>query len=445
MESINRVAPAPILTDSGAPTTYRWWIVALLFFATTINYLDRQVISLLKPLLEKEFSWTESDYAGIVTAFTVAYGTSTLLVGYVIDRIGTKVGYTVSIAVWSVAAMVHALAGSTAGFMVARVLLGIGEAGNFPASIKTVAEWFPKKERALATGLFNAGANIGAVVAPALVPALALAVGWRMTFVLTGAVGFFWIIFWWLFYETPARQKRANDAERAHINSDTGGVATDVVPAGSWREVFQKKAIWGFMFGKLFTDPIWWFFLFWLPSYLSQTYGLDLKKLGLPLIFIYLAATIGSVGGGWLSSSLIKRGWTPARARQYAMFLFAVCVMPVMLIQQFTDIWPAVAILSLAVAAHQAWSANVFTVASDVFPKQVLSLVVGFGTMAGTLGGSVFPLFVGRILDHYKALGQLSQGYYTLFYIAGFAYLVAWSCLYVFVFRPAQRAFVTPA
>ncbi len=429
------------LLDANQPrTNYRWVIAGLLFFATTINYLDRQVISLLKPLLTTEFTWTESDYAGIVTTFTLAYGISTLLAGYFIDRIGTKIGYTVSIAVWSVAAMVHALAGGTSGFMVARALLGIGESGNFPASIKTVAEWFPKRERAFATGLFNSGANIGAVVAPAVVPALALAVGWRWTFIITGLLGFVWIIFWWFYYEVPARHQRVGKAELDHILSDPI-TADDVAPEKpeNWRAVFRKRAIWGFMCGKLFTDPIWWFFLFWLPAYLSDIYHLDLKKLGGPLILIYLAATVGSVGGGWLSSWLVSRGFSPTRARQSAMLLFAVCVLPVMALGQLNQIGPVIAILSLAVAAHQAWSANVFTVASDVFPKRSLSLVVGFGTMAGTLGGSVFPLIVGRVLDYYKGLGQLSAGYTVIFNIASLAYLVAWGLLYVFVFGPAGR------
>ncbi|MBO0951446.1 MFS transporter [Fibrella forsythiae] len=437
---LNTAPAAPTLDTNQGQTNYRWVIAALLFFATTINYLDRQVISLLKPLLTAEFGWTESNYGNIVTAFTMAYGISTLLAGYVIDRIGTKNGYTISIIVWSLAAMVHAMAGGTTGFMVARGLLGIGESGNFPASIKTVAEWFPKKERALATGIFNAGANIGAVVAPAVVPALAIAVGWRMTFIITGLTGFIWIIFWWYFYEVPAKHKRVSAAELAHINSDVE-TADDVIPEirEGWQSIFRKRAIWGFMFGKLFTDPIWWFFLFWLPAYLSDVYHLDLKKLGAPLIIIYTAATIGSVGGGWLSSQLISRGWSPTKARQYTMLLFAVCVVPVLSISQFNTIWPVIGILSLAVAAHQAWSANVFTVASDVFPKRSLSLVVGFGTMAGTLGGSLFPQIVGRILDHYKGLGDLPGGYNVVFNIASVAYLCAWLMLYIFVFNPARK------
>ena len=409
--------------------------MALLFFATTINYLDRQVISLLKPILENEFNWTESDYGNIVTVFTVFYGGTTLLAGYIIDKIGTKLGYIGAILVWSVAAMSHALAGSTAGFLIARALLGIGEAGNFPASIKTVAEWFPKRERALAVGVFNAGANIGAVVAPAVVPWIALVAGWQMAFIVTGALGFVWIVFWWIFYEVPTRHRRVNALELAFITSDAASTDTLLNETPARYPIFKNRAIWGFMAGKLLTDPIWWFFLFWLPSYLASTYSLDLKTLGAPLILIYLAATVGSVGGGWLSSTLIQRGWDPTRARQYAMALFAVFVMPVMLISQMDSMWSVVTILSLAVAAHQAWSANIFTVAADQFPKPVLSRVVGFGTMAGTLGGSLFPLLVGHILDYYKALDNLSQGYYIIFYMAGLAYLIAWVLLYIFVFR----------
>ena len=432
-------------------SNYRWVIVGLLFFATTINYLDRQVISLLKPILEKEFSWTESDYGNIVTVFTFFYGASTLLAGYIIDRIGTKIGYIGAILVWSFAAMGHALAGGTFGFMVARAFLGVGEAGNFPASIKTVAEWFPQKERALAVGIFNSGANIGAVAAPAIVPWIALVAGWQMAFIATGALGFLWIIAWWFYYEVPARHKRVSSAELAYITAEPmvepsvagDAAATDLLADSSSAmpnyPIFANKAIWGFMSGKLLTDPIWWFFLFWLPSYLSNIYHLDLKKLGAPLIVIYLAATIGSVGGGWLSSRLIQQGWHPTRARQWAMALFAICITPVMAISQMSSMWPVIAILSLAVAAHQAWSANIFTVAADQFPKQVLSRVVGLGTMAGTLGGAVFPLLVGRILDHYKALGSLSEGYYIIFYIAGLAYLVAWAMLYIFVFRRVAK------
>lgn len=431
----------PLSTSAGSPlpadarSQYRWVIVALLFIATTINYLDRQVISLLKPILEKQFNWTESDYGTIVTVFTVFYGGTTLLAGYVIDKIGTKMGYLWAILIWSLAAMGHALAGGTTGFLVARALLGIGEAGNFPASIKTVAEWFPRKERALAVGIFNSGANIGAVVAPALVPWLALVGGWQMAFIVTGALGFIWIVFWWFLYEVPARHRRVSASELALINADTEPMDHLTTESQAQYRIFNNRAIWGFMGGKLLTDPIWWFFLFWLPSYLASSYSLDLKTLGLPLIVIYLAATIGSVGGGWLSSTLIQKGWSPLRARQYVMALFAGCVVPVMLISQMNNMWTVIAILSLAVAAHQAWSANIFTVAADQFPKHVLSRVVGFGTMAGTLGGALFPLLVGKILDYYKGLGQLSEGYYLIFYIAGLAYLVAWGLLYLFVFR----------
>lgn len=430
-------------------TNYRWVIVALLFFATTINYLDRQVISLLKPILEKQFNWSESDYGNIITVFTFFYGTTTLLAGYIIDRVGTKLGYIGAIVVWSFAAMGHALAGGTVGFMVARAFLGIGEAGNFPASIKTVAEWFPQKERALAVGIFNAGANIGAVAAPAIVPWIAVVAGWQMAFIITGALGFLWIVAWWFYYEVPARHKRVNAAELAYITAEPTIPAVSAGDAASTNliddnttgkyAIFGNRAIWGFMAGKFMTDPIWWFFLFWLPSYLYDIYHLDLKTLGAPLIVIYSAATIGSVGGGYLSSLLIRKGWHPTRARQWAMALFAVCVMPVMIISQFNDLWPVIGILSLAVAAHQAWSANIFTVAADQFPKSVLSRVVGLGTMAGTLGGAIFPLIVGRILDHYKLLGSLSEGYYVIFYIAGFAYLVAWAMLYIFVFSRVSK------
>ena len=421
----------------------------MLFFATTINYLDRQVISLLKPILEKEFNWSETDYGNIVTVFTFFYGGSTLLAGYIIDRVGTKLGYIGAIIIWSFAAMGHALAGGTVGFMVARAFLGIGEAGNFPASIKTVAEWFPQKERALAVGIFNAGANIGAVAAPALVPMIAVAAGWQMAFIITGALGFIWIIAWWFYYEVPARHKRVNAAELAYITEEpvtamTAGDAasTNLIDDNSTGKyaIFSNKAIWGFMCGKFMTDPIWWFFLFWLPSYLYDVYHLDLKTLGLPLIIIYSAATIGSVGGGWLSSKLILKGWHPTRARQWSMALFAICVMPVMVISKFSGLWPVIGILSLAVAAHQAWSANIFTVAADQFPKT--------GTQSGCWvryngrhnGWRYFSAYRWPHSRPFKLLGNLSEGYYVIFYIAGFAYLVAWTMLYIFVFSRAPKS-----
>lgn len=412
--------------------TYRWRVVALLFFATTINYLDRQVIGLLKPTLEAEFSWTESDYSRIVMAFQAAYALSLLAFGGLIDRIGTKLGYAVSIVVWSVAAMIHAVAGSTLAFAGARALLGLGEAGNFPAAIKAVAEWFPRRERALATGIFNSGANIGAVAAPVLVPWILGAYGWEEAFVLTGVVGFVWLIFWWMYYERPARQKRLSADEFALIHSDADeGTEADTASIG-WSRLFGIRQTWAFVFGKLLTDPIWWFFLFWLPSYFATTFHLDLKKPSLPLIIVYTATTIGSIGGGYLSGWFIRQGWPVFRARKTAMLLFACCVLPILGIRYATDIWQVVGLISLAAAAHQAWSANIYTVASDMFPKRAVSSIVGIGGMAGSVGGLLFPLLVGYLLDHFKAQGNITAGYNLLFVFCGLAYLLAWGIMHLF-------------
>lgn len=403
----------------------RYGILALLFFGTTINYIDRQVIGLLKPTLEKEFNWTETDYSNIVMAFSAAYAIGLLGFGRWIDKIGTKLGYSVSVFFWSIAAVAHAFAKSTFGFGLARVGLGLAEAGNFPAAIKSVAEWFPKKERALATGIFNSGANVGAVVAPIMVPAILGAYGWQEAFIITGAIGFIWLIFWWKYYETPARHKKISKEEFDYIHSDNEVVLETEVPV-KWITLFKIKQTWAFIFGKLLTDPVWWFFLFWLPSYFAETFNLDLKKPSLPLVIVYTATTIGSIGGGFLSSYLIKKGWNVQRARKTTMFIIAICVLPIMLAQFTQNIWVAVGLISLAAAAHQAWSANIFTTVSDYFPKKDISSVVGIGGMAGSVGGILFPLAIGMILDHFKLLGNITAGYNIIFIMCGSAYLLAW-------------------
>jgi MFS transporter, ACS family, hexuronate transporter len=415
---------------------YRWVVVALLFFATTINYLDRQVIGLLKPTLEKEFNWTETDYSNIVIAFAASYALGLLVFGRIIDRIGTKLGYTISLIVWSIAAMLHAIAKSTFGFGVMRSLLGLGESGNFPAAIKAVAEWFPKKERALATGIFNSGANIGAVASPVLVPWILGAYGWQEAFLLTGAIGFVWLVFWIIFYEVPARQSRVSAAEVQYIHSDNEA-ATDTGEAMGWSQLFRIRRTWAFVVGKFMTDPVWWFFLFWLPSYFSTTFKLDLKKPSLPLVIIYTATTIGSIGGGYLSSYLIRRGWVIAKARSTSMLFFALAVVPIMAARYAVDIWQAVGLISLAAAAHQAWSATIYTTVSDTFPKRAISSVIGIGGMAGSIGGILFPLLVGFLLDRYKSAGDLTGGYNLLFSLCGFAYLIAWGIMQ-FLSRPTK-------
>lgn len=396
--------------------TYRWTIIVLLFFATTINYLDRQVLGLLKPTLEQDLNWTESDYSRVVMSFTAAYAIGLLIFGRIIDKIGTKVGYTISIIIWSVAAILHAAAKTTLGFSISRASLGLGEAGNFPAAIKAVAEWFPKKERALATGIFNSGANIGAVVAPIFVPLILGAYGWQEAFIITGAIGFIWLVFWWFIYEIPARKKKLSTTEFAYIHSDHEENETNSEPV-KWTQLFSFKQTWAFVFGKFLTDPIWWFFLFWLPSYFSSIFALDLKKPSIHLAVLYTFTTIGSIGGGYLSGYFIKKGWTVFKARKTAMLIFAFMVVPIMAARYATDIWEAVALISIAAAAHQAWSANIFTTVSDMFPKKAISSVVGIGGMAGSLGGVLFPYFIGIILDKYKALDNLNGGYNIIFTI----------------------------
>ncbi len=411
---------------------YRWTVVALLFFATTINYLDRQVIGLLKPTLAEAFTWTETDYGHVVMAFSAAYAIGLLFFGRIIDRIGTKLGYIISIIAWSIAAIGHAFASSTFGFGVARAALGLGEAGNFPAAIKTVAEWFPKKERALATGIFNSGANIGAVVAPIMVPWILGLWGWQEAFIITGAIGFIWLIFWWIFYEIPTKQRRLAQPEFEYIHSDSPETGDGDAEPVKWLRLFSIRQTWAFLFGKLLTDPIWWFFLFWLPSYFSSTFAIDLKKPSLELVVVYTATTLGSIGGGYLSGYFIRLGWPVFRARKTAMLIFALCVMPIMLAQYATNVWAAVGLISLAAAAHQAWSANIFTTASDMFPKKAVSSIVGIGGMAGAVGGILFPMLVGYLLDTSKAACNIGAGYNILFIICGCAYLLAWGVMHFF-------------
>ena len=412
---------------------YRWVVVALLFFATTINYLDRQIIGLLKDALSKDLHWSEKDYGNIVTAFTAAYAAGLLIFGNYIDKIGTKLGYTISIIVWSISAMAHALVKSTFGFGAVRVALGLGESGNFPAAIKAVAEWFPKRERAFATGIFNSGANIGAVVAPIIVPWILGIYGWQMAFLITGAIGFIWLIFWLIFYELPTKHKKLTAAELEFINSDTDEVVVETKETGKvhWTKLLGIRQTWTFVVGKLLTDPIWYFFLFWLPTYFSSTFNIDLKKPSLPLVIVYTATTIGSIGGGYLSSWLIKKGWPAFKARKTAMFIFAVCVLPIISAKYATNIWQAVALIGLAAAAHQAWSATIFTTASDMFPKKAVSSVVGIGGMAGAVGGIFFPQFIGYILDTYKKAGHIVVGYNIIFFVCGFAYLLAWLLMHI--------------
>jgi ACS family hexuronate transporter-like MFS transporter len=411
---------------------YRWTICSLLFFATTINYLDRSVISLLKPSLEKEFAWTEQDYAHIVIAFQVAYALGLLSVGRLIDKIGTKLGYALSTFVWSVAAIGHALANSTFGFGVARAALGLSEAGNFPAAIKTVAEWFPKKERAFATGIFNSGSNIGAVIAPLTVPWIAVNIGWKWAFIITGAIGFIWVVFWFIMYEIPAKHKRLSKAEHDYILSDNTDVSTQTANektgSVSWLKILSFRQTWAFAVGKFLTDPVWWFYLFWLPAFLKAQYHIQGTASAIPIAAVYTMTTFGSVYGGYLPLHFIKKGWPVYKARKTSMLIYALCVIPVVFAQWLGSfgMWYAVFIIGVAASAHQAWSANIFTTVSDMFPKRAVASVTGIGGMAGAIGGILIAWVAGILFDHYKALGKIETGYYIMFIVCGSAYIIAW-------------------
>ena len=421
---------------------YRWIICALLFFATTINYVDRGVVGILKTTLQGEFGWNEIDYSNIVFAFQSAYAIGLMLAGRLMDKVGTKAGYAIALIVWSLAAVACAEATtfgpaaasllatvgfvttpSVAGFMAARFALGVGEGGNFPAAIKSVAEWFPRRERALATGIFNSGTNVGAIVTPLVVPWITVRYGWYWAFVITGALGFFWLIAWWLMYDTPERHPRVTPAELAHINSDPPESTTPV----PWAKLFPHREAWAFAIGKFMTDPIWWLYLFWLADFLQKKHGLSLSGVSAPLIVIYLVADVGSIGGGWLSSALIKRGWSVNAARKTAMLTCASLVVPVMFAPYVDSLWVAVGLVSVAAAAHQGWSANLFTFSSDMFPRRAVGSVVGFGGMAGAVGGMLFTKITGYILEWNQS------DYLPVFIMAGFAYLAALGVIHVLV------------
>ena len=409
---------------------YRWFICFLLFAATTINYIDRQIFGLLKPELEQIYGWTEIDYSRIIMAFTASYALGMLFYSRIIDKIGTKKGYTISVTVWSIAAMLHATVKTVLGFGIVRFILGLGESGNYPAAVKTVGEWFPKKERAFAVGIMDSGSNIGAAVGPILVPILLVTFGWQSAFVITGSVGFLWLIAWRFFYKIPSKQKRLGKAEFEYINSDDKDeeeISEDKVKSTvSWRKLLTLKQTWAFIAGKFFTDPIWFFFLFWLPSYFSSIFHVDFREPSIPLVLIYSGTMIGSLGGGYLSSWLIKKGWPVYKARRTALLVAAFCVIPIMITRYTDNMWVVVALLCLSVAANQAWSANIYTIVPDMFPKKVVATVVGLGGMAGAIGSVLFPLFIGYILEFYKESGNILAGYNIIFVICGSSFLVAW-------------------
>ncbi len=404
-------------TTAGAPAAsrFRWTICAMLFFATTVNYLDRQVLSILAKTLETSIGWDSVKYGYITSAFQASYGIGLLAAGRLMDRVGVRIGYALAVAVWSLAAMLHAAAASAFAFGVARFALGMAEAANFPACVKTVAEWFPKRERALANSIFNSGTNVGAVVAPLTVPWLAVTYGWQWAFIGTGALGFIWIVFWLASYRNPAEHPKVSPSELAIIQSDPPDKTQKSTP---WAHLFPKRETWAFAVGKFLTDPVWWFFLFWTPMYLQETFGLSLKQIVIPTVVIYNVCTVGGISAGWLSGRFIKMGWTVNAARKTTMLICAICVAPVLYAPYCGSLWMTVALISLATAAHQGWSANLFTLVTDTFPKSAVGSVVGIGGTFGMVASVLVSLATGFIV-------KLTGGYLPLFIFAGFAYFLA--------------------
>jgi len=403
---------------------YRWRMCALLLFATTINYVDRQVLGVLAPDLQQRLGWNELEYGYIVTAFQGAYAIGLLCAGAIIDRVGTRIGYALAIAVWSVAAMSHALATTALGFGIARFALGLGESGNFPAAIKTVAEWFPRRERAFATGIFNSGANVGAIVAPLTVPFIATYWGWQVAFLFTGILSATWLVAWLVSYRAPEQHPKLSAAELAYIRSDAEEPAVRI----PWARLLGHRQTWAFITAKFMTDPIWWFFLFWLPKFLHEKHGLTLTGLGAPLVVIYVMADVGSIAGGWIAGRFIKRGWTVNRARKSAMLICALAVVPIVAVSQVANLWLAVLLIGLATAGHQGWSANVFTLTSDMFPRRAVGSVVGIGGFGGAVGGMLIATFTGFLL-------QSTGSYVPVFMMAGSAYLLALGLIQILVPR----------
>ncbi len=442
---------------------YRWTICALLFFATTVNYLDRQVLSLLAPDLSAKFGWSNTDYANITAVFQLVYAISMLFAGRIIDRLGTKLGFSLAIIIWSIGAVMHAYALSIGtatntllatvglaavpvsiiGFMVSRAVLAFGEAGNFPAAIKATAEYFPKKERSFATGIFNSGANVGAILAPIVVPWIQSKYGWEAAFILVGAVGFVWLIFWLWLYSLPAKQSRLSAAELAYINSDVDDNAstTEVAAANTgkvrWFRLFGYRQTWAFVAGKFLTDGVWWFFLFWLPKYLEAQYGMVKSEIQFPLAILYTMTMFGSIRGGMFPMYFIKRGYTPYDGRMKAMFIIALFPLVVLLAQPLGgySFWVPVILIGIGASAHQAWSCNIFTTVSDMFPKKAIGSVVGIGGMAGGIGGVLLTKLGGALFDHYEKLGHIQTGYTIMFAICAVAYLAAWMIMKALVPR----------
>jgi ACS family hexuronate transporter-like MFS transporter len=448
---------------SKAVGKYRWTICALLFFATTVNYLDRQVLSLLAPDLSTQFGWSNTDYANIASVFQFVYAIAMIFAGRVVDKIGTKTAYIVAIGIWSTGAVMHAFSVplgegiasvsgalglavipvSIAGFMLSRAVLAIGEAGNFPIAIKATAEYFPKKERSFATGIFNSGANVGAITAPICVPLIASVWGWEWAFIVIGLLGFVWLAVWMALYEKPEQQKRLTAEELAYIRSDETAEAA-ARPASSigerkvsWFKLLTYRQTWAFAFGKFMTDGVWWFFLFWLPTYLSAQYGMKGQAIVIPLFVLYSMTMFGSIGGGWFPSYFMARGDKPYDGRMKAMFVIALFPLLVLLAQPlgYISFWVPVLLIGIGASAHQAWSCNIFTTVSDMFPQKTIASVVGIGGMAGGFGGVVMTKIGGWVFDYYKSINDIHTGYMIMFAICALAYLVAWSVMKALVPR----------
>ena len=402
---------------------YRWRILVLIFFATTINYIDRQVIGMLKPYIAGDLGWTEAGYGYIVSAFQVAYAIGLLFVGRILDKIGTKTGYTIAIIVWSIAGIAHAAARSVFSFGIARFFLGLGESANFPAAVKSVAEWFPKKERALATGLFNSGSSIGAITAPIIVTSITLLYGWQWAFIITGSFGFVWIIFWLAFYKIPQNHTRLAKSEYLYIHSDQEYASEKPM---LWKDIIGYKQTIAICLSRFVTDWVWWFFLFWGPAFLNKTFGINLKEVVLPLIIIYSCAGIGGIVIGWLSSYFIKSGKSIDYSRKTSILICAIIVLPIMLAPNINNLWIVTGLISLATAAHQGWASNIFTVVSDIFPKKAVATVVGLSGFAGAVGGAMAASIVGLVLEY-------TNSYFLILSIAGFSYLIAWMILKIMI------------
>ncbi|MFA5848968.1 MAG: MFS transporter [Bacteroidales bacterium] len=399
---------------------YRWRVVALLFFATTINYIDRQILGMLKPFIENDFAMSEAGYGYIVSAFQAAYAIGLLMSGRLIDKFGTRISYALAVVVWSLAGCFHAAARSAFGFGIARFFLGIGESANFPAAIKATAEWFPKKERALATGIFNAGSNMGALIAPVIVSVITIKFGWRWAFIITGLFGFVWVLLWLLFYKLPTLSPKLGKSELDYI---TDGEQEDSNICGSsWKTLFKQRSTIGICAARFFSDWVWWFFLFWTPDFLNKMYNVDIKQMVLPLIIIYLLASVGGIVGGTISSTLIKRGFSLSFSRKAAMLILAVCVMPIIIIPGLSSLWLSVGLIGLAAFAHQGWASNVFTLVSDFYPKNSIGSMTGLAGFVGSVGGILAAIFIGQVLD-------LTGSYFLIFAVASMAYLLAWTML----------------